>query len=444
MVAPENVVGIVFLAKDQFTKPTRAMTAAIGTEEKAAKKAGAALGGMGRATDKSGASAKKSTGMFGKFFASFKGAGAAEKSIGGLKAAVVSLGAAGLIAAGAAGIGALGKASLNMAGDAQAGIAKVATLGEFSKKQLGQFSAGIQHIARDTGEAGGELREALFQTISAGVPAAKAMDVLAVASRSAVGGFGDVTTAVDGITSALNAYNMDASEATRVADIFFQTNKLGKTTVQEIAASLSIAAPLAAAAGVELEELAGFVATLTQTGAKTNVVMTQLRSIIAAVIRPSDEAGEVAKKLGINFTTAGIRAQGFGKWLVGVIDKAGNSEEVLAKLFGRVEGLSAAIAIGGPLRERFIKNIAAMGEAGGESAKAFDKAAGTYDRSVKRMVQSFNVWMEKVGNKVLPAATMAANAIAATFEAMTPSTDAEIRLAVIERALTKAAAAARR
>ncbi len=400
----QNIVDIVFRATDKFTPRAKKIPKHLDSMGKSAKKAGAST----KKFDKSAAAA----------------AGTLSKKFG---PAVSGLARVGLPAlAGAAGLGLVVKGFkelINTAAAAQKEMTRVATLGEFTGRELGKMASGVQAISIETGKAGSKLREALFQTISAGIPAARAMDVLAVSARAAVGGFGDTLTAVDGITSALNAFGLGAEKAEHVADIFFETNKRGKTTVEELAASISIAAPLMASAGGSLEDLAGFVATLTQTGAKTNVVMTQLRSILAAVVKPSDEAREAARELGIDFSTAGIRAKGLAGWLIELIEKTGGSEEKLAKFIGRVEGLSAVISLAGPSQQKYIENSKAMRSAAGESAKAFKEVSDTYDKAFDRMTAAMGVWSERVGTKFIPASANFLKGVTKVVEAMTPAAE---------------------
>ena len=48
--------------------------------------------------------------------------------------------------------------------------------------------------------------------------------------KLAKGGFTDGAKAVDVLTTAINAYGLEASDATRVSDLLITTQNLGKTT----------------------------------------------------------------------------------------------------------------------------------------------------------------------------------------------------------------------
>src|SRR5207248_1264958 len=74
-------------------------------------------------------------------------------------------------------------------------------------QSFGNMSKAIRQLAVDLGVDAKGAATGLYETISAGVPAGKqAMDVLAVATKGAVAGFTEIETAIDGLTSILNAY----------------------------------------------------------------------------------------------------------------------------------------------------------------------------------------------------------------------------------------------
>ncbi len=75
-----------------------------------------------------------------------------------------------------------------------------------------------------------ELNESLYQAISGSVDTAKAVDFLDVAVKAAKGGFTETSTAVDGLTTVLNSYGLEADKATDISNQMLITQNLGKTT----------------------------------------------------------------------------------------------------------------------------------------------------------------------------------------------------------------------
>ena len=77
-----------------------------------------------------------------------------------------------------------------------------------------------------------ELGESAYSIVSAGISdTSEALSVLESSSKLAVAGLGTAAEATDIMTSAINAFQIEASQADVVADSLFTAVKNGKTTV---------------------------------------------------------------------------------------------------------------------------------------------------------------------------------------------------------------------
>ena len=220
--------------------------------------------------------------------------------------------------------------------DFAAGMRKVNTLVDSNVVSLQKLSDGIVEVSKETGVAVTELAEAEYQAISASVPVEQVTEFLGVAAKMAVGGATTVTAAVDGLTAAMNGFHIPAEKAARVSDAFFTTVKLGKTSVEELAAHIGTVSSTAYNAGVEFEEvMAGFSAITKLTG-DTAGAATQMKRLIDSIVKPGKEAITVANELGIDFSLAGMQAAGGLIPFIAKINEAtkGNSE-LVASLFNQ-------------------------------------------------------------------------------------------------------------
>ena len=125
-----------------------------------------------------------------------------------------------------------------------------------------EMSREIGILSATFGEAKNVLAKGLYDILSAGAPAAEAMEFLEVALRAAIGGATDTATSVDALTTVINAYGLAASDAGRVSDIMFQIVKDGKVTYAELAENIGKLAPIAKVAGLTLEELGATLGTI--------------------------------------------------------------------------------------------------------------------------------------------------------------------------------------
>lgn len=272
----------------------------------------------------------------------------------------------------AAGIG----LAIKAAADFEKAMAEVSTLLD-DTSGLKRTEEAVKGLAVQFGQAPVDQAKALYQIISAGASdSATQVELLTAANKLAVGGVTDVTTAADGLTTVLNAYAGTGLDSARASDILFTTMKQGKTTVGELASSVGNVATIAAQTGVSFEEIGASVGTLTKAGIATGESMNALRGVLAAVLKQSKQSTDIAEELGVAFDVSALKAKGLAKFL-GDIAATGATEEQLAKLFGRVEGLSAVMALGANNAEEFTKQLEAQA-----------KSAGATDEAVSKMMES--------------------------------------------------------
>jgi len=139
--------------------------------------------------------------------------------------------------------------------DFENGMAKVATIADTSKVSLDSLKKGLLELSNQTGISVNELTEAMYQAISAGVDTVNSVEFLESAVKAAKGGFTDAATAVDALSTVLNAYGLKASEAKRIADEMMVAQNYGKTTFGEMARSIGNVIPIASALNVSTKEL---------------------------------------------------------------------------------------------------------------------------------------------------------------------------------------------
>lgn len=224
-------------------------------------------------------------------------------------------------------------------------LQKVATIADTSIVSIDSLSGSVTALSAEVGTSANELNEALYQSISAGADTADAVSLVEVAVKAAKGGFTDTATAVDGLTSVLNTYGMATKDAESLANKFLITQNKGKTSFGELALSIGNVAPLAATAGVSVEDLLSSVASLTANGIATSEAMTGVKAALSAIISPSSEAQKAAERLGIDFSAAGLQAKGWVGFLEEISAKTGGSTEEMASLFGSVEALNSVLSL---------------------------------------------------------------------------------------------------
>lgn len=304
------------------------------------------------------------------------------KSTGGLLSPK-SLGITALIA----GIGKLGKEAFSFSKEFQSALLEVATLSEDISNNFEDVGDQVMRLTTEIPIGAKEAANALYQIVSAGYDGAKGMKILEISAKAAIGGVTDTATAADGITSVLNAFQLGIDEADGVADTFFTTVKLGKTTFGELAASISQVAPLAAASGISFEEISAAIATLTKSGVPTAQAITQIRS---AIIGTTEVLGDGA------FASNTLQ-EAFAK----VAEQADGSQNKLKNLVGRVEAVNAVLGLTGNNAEVAASDLEAMSNAAGAADTAFEKMNISVDNQIKLLKNELNVLLKTLGDELL-------------------------------------------
>jgi TP901 family phage tail tape measure protein len=302
----------------------------------------------------------------------------------------------GIAAAGAVMVAALAS-SIKTTNEFVKAFANVRTLVDETAVDMGTMQNELLALDSRLGSAK-NLTEGLYQALSASVDPAKAVKFVGEAAKFAQAALTDTNTAVDAITTALNAYRFEADKAADVSDIFFQIVKRGKTTGDQLAKSIGNVIPTAATLNVSLEELGASLATMTKQGINTNVATTQLTQLMQAFIKPSEEMTAAIQEFGFESGSALIKTEGLEGALKFLEEATGGNIEEMAKLIPNVRGLKGALALTGNAAKIFEQDLVAMNNASGAVNEAFGKQELTFE-TLKNQTEKLQI---AIGTLLLP------------------------------------------
>lgn len=247
--------------------------------------------------------------------------------------------------ASAASAAALG-ASVKLASDYTDAVAKVGTVADLQSVPLEKLRDDMLQLSTETGRGAGEIADATYQAISASVDTADAVSFVGTSVGLAKAGFLETADAVDVLTTIINAYGLEASDAGRLSDILIQTQNDGKTTVNELSQSMGQVIPLASAYGVNIENLAASYAQLTKNGVATARAGTYLKSMLNELGDSGSDVGEILKsKTGKSFGQLMNDGMSLGDVLGILNDSVNGDSEALAGLWSSSEAGTGALSI---------------------------------------------------------------------------------------------------
>ena len=260
-------------------------------------------------------------------------------------------------------------------------------------KGLGALSDRLDGVANKA-----ELAAASYQALSAGFTETSAnLKVVEAATKAAVGGLVDITGVVDVTTKVLNSYNMSGDQATKVTDSISKAVELGQVQWSDYTTQLGRVASIAAIAGVSLDEVNAFVAAATKNGATAEVAFTGLGASLATIIKPTTESTKAAQALGINWTLAGLRGEGFES-LMGQLAKAMESNtEKATEMVGGQEAVRGAFAAASKGGKDYAMILEGLGGAAGKTDADFQTMKGSLENTLKALDTSFKNLSEALG-----------------------------------------------
>lgn len=335
-------------------------------------------------------------------------------------------------------VAALGVASGKLYLDYEKGLYTVSTIADTTQLSLEELGDQLLKASDATGKSATDMTEAAYDALSAGVDTANAAGFVEIAAKAAKGGLTDVSTAVDGATSAINAWGLGYENAESVFDKFIIAQNLGKTTLGEMAQQIGQLTGIAPQVGVSLDSVLAATAALTKNGVQTSTAMNGLKAVMSAVIKPTAEATQQARKLRLEFSAEALREKGFTGFLQDVIDKTGGSEEALAKLFGSVEGLSQVMLLAGTGAKDYAEALDAMANSAGATQAAFDAITSSKAERLSLSLNRIQNTGIRIGETMAPAMEMAADAIEGAAEWMGKLSDEQIQQIVIWGAMLAA------
>lgn len=355
----------------------------------------------------------------------------ASGAIGGIGSALKGLagsGPAGLAIAGlaavAAGAVAVGVVSTKMAADYQSSLTTLVTGAGELQKNMGLVSNGILNMSVATGTSTKQLVDGMYMIESAGYHGQDGLNVLKIAAEGAKVGNADLGTVADSLTTILTDYHMKTTQSASAMNGLIATVASGKTHMQDLASSLGNVLPLASSLGISFPQVAGAMATMTNSGMSARRAAMNLANTIRSLAAPNATATKSMKSVGISAQELKdtLSKQGLAAAIqlvsnqVGKTFPAGSVQAVTAfkNIMGGATGYNVALMLGGKNMAAYQSNITAISNAmnkGGSEVQGWSMVQGTLNQKLAQAKAAFDVLLIRIGQGLLPIVTAAASAL---------------------------------
>lgn len=288
-------------------------------------------------------------------------------------------------------------------------MAKVGTIADESKVPLSQMQKEIINLSNALGVNANAVAEDVYNAISAGQDTADAVAFVEKATKLAKGGFAETGQALDVLTTILNAYGLESSEATKISDMLIMTQNRGKTTVAELSSSMGKIIPTANANNVAMEQLCAVYSLMTARGIAAAETTTYANSMLNELGKTGTTADKALRKAaGGSFSELMAQGKSLGDVLAILQDEADKSGKTLADMFGSAEAGKAALTLMADGAEGFNSEVSAMVDSTGAADAAFQKMMNTTAEKLAKAKTALSNLGIVLGNTFLPYVTTAA------------------------------------
>jgi TP901 family phage tail tape measure protein len=225
----------------------------------------------------------------------------------------------------------------------------------------------------------------------------------------------DMAMVAETVSSALNAFGLEASEASRVADVLAQAANDSAAGIQDMQYTFKYAAPVAKSLGISLEQLAAATEIMSNAGIRGEQAGTTLRGTLIRLSDPPKEAAEALADLGIKITDSHGKMRPFGDIIAQLSEKTKNMSNAqklaaLSTIFGTeaASGMLTVIEAGPQKLDQLTKSLQNSAGASQEAAK---KMKDNLKGALEELGGAFETAQITIGNALAPAIQTVAEAL---------------------------------
>lgn len=292
-------------------------------------------------------------------------------------------------------------------------VAMVSTVADTTVLSADQLSTQISGLSKDTAKNVNELADATYNAISAGVATEGAVETVGEASKLAKAGFTSSASALSVLTTALNAYQLEASEVTNISDSLITSQNLGVMTIDQLSSSMGKAISAASAYSIDLYNLESGYISLTKAGVSVEESTTYISSMFNELGDSSSEvAGVIMEETGQSFGQLMKSGYSLADVLEILYNSVDQDSEALMNLWGSAEAGKAANAVINQGLDTFNNNLDKLRNSAGTTERAYSAMTNTTQYATERMQNSFNNLAIAIGDDINPTVAQFKNGIA--------------------------------
>lgn len=195
--------------------------------------------------------------------------------------------------------------------DYDQGLKNLSAITGASSAEMTALGEVIKDVADATRFTTGEVADGMVLLGQAGFDAGESMSAIEANVNLATGTLSDMKTTTDLLTTTIRAFNMDATESGRVADVMASAINKSKLTIDKLRTSFNYVAATASQAGLSLEQTAATMMNLANNGLRASTIGTGLRQVLSRIVKPNEKLSQALASVGLNLKEINPRMSGW-------------------------------------------------------------------------------------------------------------------------------------
>lgn len=286
-------------------------------------------------------------------------------------------------------------------------LVKIDNLTNLTTEDTEKLGKEILDLSKVLPKSPQEIGATAYQVLSSGIQDLDtAMQIVENSTKAATIAQSNSADVAKTTTAVIKAYGQENISAAQITDILIAATREGRVEFADFSQEIGRLLGLAPTLGVEFDELAAALATLSNF-LPASQAGTALLGVLNQLFSPSQQAREEFERLGTSVEQ--FRANVADKGLIPALDElltaAGNNQQVFERLFPEVRGLGGALLLlrdGGNEANQTLERIR---QSAGITDSAFEKANKTFSSQVQLLKNQLSIIFIQMGSRILPALT---------------------------------------
>lgn len=297
--------------------------------------------------------------------------------------------------------------AVNKAKDFDAQMSRVSAISGASQQDLEALRQTALNLGASTSKSATEVAVGMELMAAKGYEAQQVIAAMPGVIAAAEASGEDMAMVADTVASALNAFGLAASDASRVADVLAMSANTSAAGVVDLQYAFKYAAPVANALGISIEQLAAATGIMADNGMKGEQAGTTLRAALLRLTDPPKEAKKALDALGVSVTDASGKFLPFDQIIGQLAASTANmtdaqKAQALSTIFG-TEAMTGMLSLITAGSEKFRALTTELQNSGGASADAAAKMKDNLAGSMQELQGAVETLQISFGSALAPA-----------------------------------------